>query len=71
VTLPLGLGARHLAAASISNATKCVAVVASASALVRLFDHGALIAEMIPELWLLNHQGLQLLGLPLRGNDEL
>ena len=65
VDLPFGLGARHLAAASMSKATRCVAVVASASAMVRLFDHGSLIAEVIPELWLLNHQGVQLRGLPL------
>jgi hypothetical protein len=44
-------------------------VVASASAVVRLFDHGALVAEIIPELWLFSHQGLELRGVPLPSSE--
>lgn len=49
-----GLGSRHLAAASITQETKAVAVVVSESSVVRIFDRGELIAEVIPELWLVN-----------------
>jgi DNA integrity scanning protein DisA with diadenylate cyclase activity len=52
--LPLGLGSRHMAAAAITVATKAVAVVVSESAVVRLFDDGDLIAEILPELWMLS-----------------
>jgi DNA integrity scanning protein DisA with diadenylate cyclase activity len=52
VELPLGLGSRHLAAASISKAVGALAVVVSESAIVRVFHQGALIVEIIPELWL-------------------
>jgi DNA integrity scanning protein DisA with diadenylate cyclase activity len=51
---PLGLGTRHIAAASISAATGAVAVVVSESSIVRLYAAGALIAEILPELWLLH-----------------
>jgi diadenylate cyclase len=54
--LPLGLGARHMAAAAMSKVTKAVSVVVSESSIVRVFDDGELIAEIIPELWLFNHQ---------------
>ncbi len=54
VDLPLGLGGRHMAAAFMSKATDCVGVVVSESSMVRVFDHGSLVAEVIPELWLLN-----------------
>ncbi len=53
IELPLGLGSRHLAAASISRQTSAVAVVASESSIVRIFDDGKIIAEIIPELWLI------------------
>jgi diadenylate cyclase len=51
---PLGLGTRHIAAASISAATGAVAVVVSESSIVRLYANGALITEILPELWLLH-----------------
>jgi diadenylate cyclase len=54
VKLPLGLGSRHVAAAAITRATRAVAVVVSESSVVRVFDDGELIAEIIPELWLLS-----------------
>lgn len=60
VELPMGMRAGHLAGAAISKATACVAVVVSESAMVRLLDHRALVAEIIPELWLLNRRGIRL-----------
>jgi diadenylate cyclase len=60
VELPLGLGSRHFAAASISKVTETIAIVVSESALVRIFDGGELIAAVLPELWLLNRYSLQL-----------
>lgn len=52
IKLPLGLGSRHVAAASISKQTKAVAVVVSESAVIRVFDDGEIISEIIPELWM-------------------
>jgi DNA integrity scanning protein DisA with diadenylate cyclase activity len=62
VALPFGLGSRHVAGASISAVTEAVAIVVSESAMVRIFDNGKLIAEIIPELWLLSHHDVQLRG---------
>ncbi|MFQ6617380.1 MAG: DNA integrity scanning protein DisA nucleotide-binding domain protein [Fidelibacterota bacterium] len=56
VKLPLGLGSRHMAAASVTKETGAVAIVVSESSVVRIFDDGELIAEVIPELWLLSRQ---------------
>lgn len=53
IELPLGLGSRHMAAASISRSTRTVSVVASESSMVRLFDDGVLVAEVVPEVWIL------------------
>ena len=53
-TQPLGLGTRHLAAASISASTGALAVVVSESAVVRIFSTGQLMTEILPELWLLS-----------------
>jgi diadenylate cyclase len=53
VDLPLGLGSRHLAGASVSKQLGVVAIVVSESAIVRVFHGGRLTAEIIPELWLL------------------
>ena len=49
VHLTLGYGSRHMAAASITNETKAVAVVCSKSGVVRVFDNGRLVGEIIPE----------------------
>src|SRR5208283_6114127 len=38
IDLPLGLGSRHMAAASITKLTNSVAVVVSESSVVRIFD---------------------------------
>lgn len=53
IELPLGLGTRHMAAASITRGTDAVAVVVSESSMVRVFDDGKLVAEMVPEVWIL------------------
>jgi diadenylate cyclase len=55
--LPLGLGSRHVAAASVSSRTDAVAVAVSESSTVRMFDDGELVAEIVPELWLLGGFG--------------
>jgi diadenylate cyclase len=62
VRLPLGLGSRHVAAASITLQTQAVAVVVSESSVVRVFDNGELISEIIPELWMLRHYRPHLSG---------
>jgi diadenylate cyclase len=53
IKLPLGLGSRHIAAASITKQTNAVAVVVSESSMVRVFDNGEIIGEIIPEIWML------------------
>lgn len=62
ITLPMGLGSRHMAAASITAETDAVAVVASESSMVRIFDDGELISEIIPELWLFGRRGKLIRG---------
>jgi len=60
VALPYGMASRHLAGASISQVTDAVAIVVSESSMVRVFDDGRLVAEIIPELWLMDHYNVQL-----------
>lgn len=62
IHLPLGLGARHMAAASITKETKAIAIVVSETSMVRIFDHGELVSEIIPELWMLSRYSLHLTG---------
>ncbi|SHF89713.1 DisA checkpoint controller nucleotide-binding [Desulfacinum infernum DSM 9756] len=62
VSLPLGLGSRHMAAASITHQTRAVAVVVSESSIVRVFDDGELISEILPEIWLFSRFSLHLTG---------
>lgn len=62
IDLPLGLGSRHMAAASITRHSNAVAVVVSESSIVRVFDDGEIIAEILPELWLLQNYSLHLAG---------
>lgn len=52
IRLPLGLGSRHVAAASITKQTNAVAVVVSESSIVRVIDNGEIVSEIIPELWM-------------------
>lgn len=60
--LPLGLGSRHVAAASISRITRTIGIVVSESAVVRIFERGVVAAEILPELWLLSRHIVQLRG---------
>lgn len=65
VEVLLGFGSRHVAGASISKVTQALAVVVSESSMVRVYDNGLLIAEIMPELWLLSRRrDLQLLDTP-------
>ena len=60
VVLPFGMASRHLAGASVSQVTDAVAIVVSESSMVRVFDDGKLVAEIIPELWLMDHYNVQM-----------
>lgn len=62
IDLPLGLGSRHVAAASITLNTNAVAVVVSESSVVRILDDGKILAEIIPELWLIQRAGSHIKG---------
>jgi len=53
--VPLGLGSRHIAAANMSAVTRAVGIVVSESSVVRLFCHGHLVGEIIPEVWMMDH----------------
>src|ERR1022692_5194080 len=55
VDVPLGLGSRHIPAANMSAVTKAVGIVVSESSVVRLFCHGHLVGEIIPEVWMMEH----------------
>ena len=54
IDMPLGLGSRHIAAANMSAVTRAVTIVVSESSVVRLFCHGKLVGEIIPELWMID-----------------
>jgi diadenylate cyclase len=53
-----GLGTRHAAAASVTRETLATAVAVSQSSVVRVFGHGEVRAEIIPELFLMSKDGL-------------
>jgi DNA integrity scanning protein DisA with diadenylate cyclase activity len=65
---PLGLGTRHIAAASISLVTGAIAVVVSESSVVRIYAEGTLINEILPEVWLL-HRYISHFAKPQLVND--
>ena len=74
LNVPLGLGSRHMAAASVSHRTNAVAVAVSESSMVRVFDDGRLVAEITPELWTLGRYSSYLEGLPAttrRADDKV
>jgi DNA integrity scanning protein DisA with diadenylate cyclase activity len=52
INLVLGLGSRHMAAASMTRETQAIAVVVSESSVVRVFAKGELIEELVPEIWI-------------------
>jgi diadenylate cyclase len=68
--LPLGLGSRHMAGASISRQTNAVAVVVSESSMVRMFDDGELVSEIVPELWMIDGYQSRMEGRTFTRRDE-
>jgi diadenylate cyclase len=68
--LPLGLGTRHMAGASISQQTSAVSVVVSESSMVRMFDDGELVSEIIPELWMIEGYTSRMEGRTFTRRDE-
>ncbi len=62
VDVPLGLGSRHVAGASITRLTRAVAIVVSEAAIVRVFCHGDMVGEILPEVWMMNRYNTQLKG---------
>jgi DNA integrity scanning protein DisA with diadenylate cyclase activity len=68
--LPLGLGSRHIAGASISRQTRAVAVVVSESSMVRMFDDGELVSEIVPELWMIDGYTSRMEGRIFTRRDE-
>lgn len=64
--LPLGLGSRHVAGASVSRRLGALAIVVSESGVVRVFHGGRVEATLIPELWLLDRHQAEL----IRGGSE-
>jgi DNA integrity scanning protein DisA with diadenylate cyclase activity len=68
--LPLGLGSRHVAGASISRQTSAVSVVVSESSLVRMFDDGELVSEKVPELWMIDGYTSRMDGRTFTRRDE-
>ncbi len=70
VSIPLGLGSRHLAAASVSRHTNAVAVAVSESSMVRMFDDGELVSEIIPELWMFEGYTTRLEGNTFTRHEE-
>ena len=70
LNLPLGLGSRHMAGASISQNTNAVAVVVSESSMVRMFDDGELVSEIVPELWMIDGYTTRMDGRTFVRRDE-
>jgi len=70
LNLPLGLGSRHMAGASISRQTNAVAVVVSESSMVRMFDDGELVSEIVPELWMIDGYQSRMEGRIFTRRDE-
>jgi diadenylate cyclase len=68
--VPLGLGSRHMAAASISKQTGAVAVAVSESSMVRMFDDGELVSEIIPEIWMFEGYTTRLQGRTFTRQEE-
>jgi diadenylate cyclase len=68
--LPLGLGSRHVAGASISRQTRAVSVVVSESSMVRMFDDGELVSEIVPELWMIDGYTSRMEGRIFTRRDE-
>ncbi len=70
LSVPLGLGSRHVAAASVSRQTGAVAVAVSESSMVRMFDDGEMVSEIIPELWMFDGYTTRLEGKTFTRREE-
>ncbi len=70
VHIPLGLGSRHLASASVSRHTNAVAIAVSESSMVRMFDDGELVSEIIPEIWMFEGYTTRLQGKTFTKQEE-
>jgi DNA integrity scanning protein DisA with diadenylate cyclase activity len=70
LNMPLGLGSRHMAGASISRQTNAVSVVVSESSMVRMFDDGELVSEIVPELWMIDGYTTRMDGRTFIRRDE-
>jgi diadenylate cyclase len=70
LNVPLGLGSRHVAAASVSKQTNAVAIAVSESSMVRMFDDGELVSEIIPEIWMLGGYSTKLEGRTFTRQEE-
>jgi diadenylate cyclase len=70
LNVPLGLGSRHVAGASVSKYTNAVAIVVSESSTVRMFDDGELVSEIIPEIWMLGGYSTKLEGQTFTRREE-
>ena len=70
LSLPLGLGSRHMAAASVSKQTGAVAVAVSENSTVRMFDDGELVSEIIPEIWMMGGYSTRLEGQTFTRQEE-
>jgi hypothetical protein len=57
-----------MAGASISRQTR--AVVVSESSMVRMFDDGELVSEIVPELWMINGYTSRMEGRIFTRRDE-
>jgi diadenylate cyclase len=70
LNVPLGLGSRHVAAASVSKQTNAVAIAVSENSTVRMFDDGELVSEIIPEIWMLGGYSTKLEGRTFTRQEE-
>jgi diadenylate cyclase len=70
LNVPLGLGSRHVAAASVSMQTNAVAIAVSENSTVRMFDDGELVSEIIPEIWMLGGYSTKLEGRTFTRQEE-
>src|SRR5215218_3346461 len=62
--------ARYMDGASISRQTNAVAVVVSESSMVRMFDDGELVSEIVPELWMFDGYQSRMEGRTFTRRDE-
>lgn len=62
IDVPMGLGSRHVAGASITRMTRAVAIVVSEASIVRVFCTGEMVGEILPEVWMMSRHNVLLKG---------